>query len=115
MIHYFKTNLVPVLHDMQHLMKTNLSEEEYARWLPYLKNITVTKHFPAINTNYNDLWLTRIGIKFYLFRDNLTEENFGGISMIAPSDDYTAEKSDINTTMMQLEWCKAVGWQNLGW
>ncbi len=114
-IHYFKTKLVPVLHDMQHLMKTNLSEEEYARWLPYLKNITVTKHFPAINTNYDDLWLTGIGINFYLFRDNMTEENFGGISMIAPSDAYTAENSDINTTMMQLEWCKAVGWQNLGW
>ena len=114
-IHYFKAKLVPVLHDMQHLMKKNLSEEEYTRWLPYLKNITVNKHFPTVSNTSSDLWLTGIGINFYQFRDYLTEENFGGISMIAPSDDYTAENSDINTTMMQLEWCKAVGWRDLGW
>lgn len=45
----------------------------------------------------------------------MTDDYYGGISMIAPSDLYPYNGSDINTTMFQLEWCRNVGWKDFGW
>lgn len=35
--------------------------------------------------------------------------------MIAPSDAYDYAGSDINTTLFQLRWSNAAGWNTLGW
>lgn len=113
-IYYYRTKSTPVLHDMKHIMKLNLSPEEYTRWLPYLENVVVSRHLPPPDGTA-DPWVTALNINFPLFRDNLTPDNYGGISMIAPSDAYDYAGSDINTTLFRLRWSNAAGWNTLGW
>lgn len=112
-VYYYKgsetgTTRTPVLHELKQLMKINLSEDDYAEWLPYLERTVVAKHLTT-------RWLTVMDINFYDFQDYLTDEYFGGLSMIAPTDVYDEHQSDINATMLQLQWCNAVGWRELGW
>ena len=111
--HYYKgsepgTTRTPALHDMKHIMKINLSAEDYSVWLPYLENVVITKRLAT-------RWKSDLDINFYLFQDFLTDEYYGGLSMIAPSSAYDEHHSAINTTMFQLQWCNAVGWHEWGW
>lgn len=112
-IYYYRGNetgsiRTPALHELKQLMKINLSAADYAEWLPYLENTVVAKHL-------TNKWYTSLNINFPLFQDYLTEEYYGGLCMIAPTDVYTEYGSDINTTMFQLQWCNAVDWKALGW
>lgn len=112
-IYYYKgsetgTTRTPALHDMKHIMKINLSAEDYSVWLPYLENVVITKRLAT-------RWKSDLDINFYLFQDFLTDEYYGGLSMIAPSSAYDEHHSAINTTMFQLQWCNAVGWHEWGW
>ena len=120
-IYYYKTHAMPVLHDIKHIMKINLEPigtNDYNEWLQYLDNAIIAKYRPT--TGSSSLWTTSLGINFYTFRDNFTDENYSGVSMIAPTSGYTenwyeGNESDVNATMFQLEWCNAVGWHELGW
>ncbi len=111
-IYYYKNNEsagIPVLCDIKHVIKTNASTETYNKWLPYLEDAVIVKHRVA-------QWTTSgsININFYSFKEYMTDENYGGMSMIIPDEAYNYG-SDINTTMFQLEWCRNVGWKQLGW
>lgn len=112
-IYYYKGDetgktRTPALHELKQLMKINLSDADYAEWLPYLERTVVAKHFVQ-------KWITVMDINFPDFQDYLTDEYYGGLSMIAPTDVYDENQSDINITMFQLQWCNAVGWKELGW
>lgn len=111
-IYYYKNNEsagIPVLCDLKHVIKTNASTETYNKWLPYLEDAVIVKHRVA-------QWTTSvsININFYSFREYMTDDNYGGMSMIIPDEAYNYG-SNINTTMFQLEWCRNVGWRQFGW
>lgn len=98
----------PTLHDIKHIIKINASESAYNKWLPYLERAVIAKHLAK-------RWDTNMLINFYTFEEYMTDDYYGGISMIAPSDLYPYNGSDINTTIFQLEWCRDVGWKDFGW
>ena len=69
----------PVLYDMKNLMLINLTDNNlYAAWLEQFNKTVVAKHSPIASTP----WYTNIDINFYAF--NVTEENYGGMSMFVP-------------------------------
>ncbi len=113
-IYYYKgkeTDMIPVLHDMKHIMRINLSDSDYAEWLPYFERIMVKRHLVQS-------WNTDLSINFYDFEDNMTEDNYGGIAMFAPNEDYKYAQPDYpnqNEAMFLLQWTNAVGWHELGW
>lgn len=110
-IYYYRgdeSSIIPVLHDMKHIMKINLGESAYEEWLPYLEEAVVAKHLVK-------KWDTNLSINFNIFQDYLTDEYYGGVSMIAPTTAYDDARSDINTLMFQLAWCNDVGWKQFGW
>lgn len=112
-IYYYRgdetgTIRTPTLHDIKNIIKTNASESAYNKWLPYLERTVTAKKLAKS-------WETNMRINFYSFEDNMTDDYYGGISMIAPSDAYPYNGSDINETMFQLEWCRNVGWKEFGW
>lgn len=96
------------LHDMKHIMRTNLEDGVYREWLAELEKAVVHK-------NVASRWETSLGINFSLFQEFLTDEYYGGVSMLVPDDDYTLYGNDINTSMFKLQWCNDVGWKRMGW
>ncbi len=112
-IYYYKNTEsagIPVLCDIKHIIKTNASTEAYNRWLPFLEDAVIAKHRVA-------QWTTSgsININFYSFREYMTDDNYGGMSMIIPDGAYNYYGSNITTSMFQLEWCRNVGWKQFGW
>lgn len=102
----------PVLYDMKNLMLINLTDNNlYAAWLEQFNKTVVAKHSPIASTP----WYTNIDINFYAF--NVTEENYGGMSMFVPRAVYDIFPTyqSLNQTMFSLEWTNAVGWKELGW
>jgi hypothetical protein len=44
----------------------------------------------------------------------LSDKTFGGVSMFFPMKIYTYY-TNMNTRMYDYEWCREVGWKDLGW
>ncbi len=107
-IYYFRKDGVPVLHDMRNVMLNNLSTEAYEQWLTYFNQAVFSKYYVSSwMTNYN------VNINFYAF--SVTDENFGGVSMIVPSINNNSIQPNPNTTMYNLQWANDVQWKSFGW
>lgn len=125
-IYYFRgfaTDDVPILQDMKCVMKKNLSEEAFNKWLPYLEKAIVAKQAPVPDGS-KDLWTTSKlpdcpNINFNDFRSNFNEEHYGGISMIFPNKGYDNASwrgyTSMNKLMFNLLWPNKVGWKSFGW
>lgn len=113
-IYYYRGNetgsisRTPTLHDIKNIIRTNTTASTYYKWLPYLEKAVIAKHLAK-------KWDTAMNINFPAFEDFLTDDYYGGISMIAPTTVYDYNGSNINTTMFQLSWCREVGWKDFGW
>ncbi len=132
-IYYYDDNTTrfyPVLHDMKSVFRHALDEkkissDDYEAWLKLLNNAVnqdmVSRYMP--NPEKNDIWTTDRyygpNIKFNQFRDYFTKDYYGALSMIFPTPDYDWATlfgyPSVNQTMLQLEWCNAVGWKEYGW
>lgn len=119
-IYYYRgdeTDDVPALHDIKHIMRINLSTEAFEEWLPYFENAVIYNYMP--DNRKSSYWNSTINVNFYTM--DLTQDNYGGIGMIAPVAGYddvqkrATNMQSLNKTMFQLEWCNAIGWHELGW
>lgn len=118
-IYYFRdedTDKAPALHDLKNIMHINLDNAAYNEWLPFFTKAVVASYMPTGSAPWNTVFE---GLDFNSF--DITEENYGGISMIAPNIAYdniekraTPMKS-LNKTMFNYEWCNDIGWHELGW
>ena len=124
-IYYFKTGSSrygrPILYDMNDVMKHNLSATEYNRWKEALNKVVI--HRPNtgdIRETGNCDWFggdiqSNLIITTQNFRSfYLSDETFGGVSMFFPLKIY-ANYTNMNTRMYDYEWCRKVGWKDLGW
>ena len=126
-IYYFKTGSSrygrPILYDMNDVMLHNLSETEYSKWRTAFDKVVI--HHP--NTGdirdteccdwfggdlKSDMIITTQNFRsFYL-----SDKTFGGVSMFFPMKIYTYYTTpNMNTKMYDYEWCREVGWKDLGW
>lgn len=114
--YYRRTN--PFLYDMQSIFHKQveeelLSEATYNAWKQALNEVVICKKMAST-------WVTSIGIDFTSF--NVSEETYGGLSMIVPryGYDYSVSYSGdteriVNEYMYDFLWCNKVGWKELGW
>ncbi len=124
-IYYFKTGGSkygrPILYDMNDVMLHNLSATEYAKWKGSFDKVVI--YHPNTgdirDTGYSDWYGGDARSDMIMTRNNfrsfyLSDETFGGISMFFPKSEYKYY-SNMNTHMYDYEWCREVGWTDLGW
>lgn len=114
--YYRRTN--PIMHDMQSVFLQQveagtLSETTYEAWKQALEKAVIAKKMAS-------WWMTSIGIDFSSF--DVTEETYGGLSMIVPryGYDYSVAYSGdtdllVNNYLFDFLWANKVGWKELGW
>ena len=124
-IYYFKTGSSrygrPILYDMNDVMLHNLSETEYSKWRTAFDKVVI--HHPNTGdireTGYCDWFGGDLTSDMIIRTKNfksfyLSDKTFGGVSMFFPMEIYTYY-TNMNTRMYDYEWCREVGWKDLGW
>ena len=124
-IYYFKTGSnqygLPILYDMNDVMLHNLSETEYSKWRTAFDKVVI--HHPNTGdireTGYCDWFGGDLTSDMIIRTKNfksfyLSDKTFGGVSMFFPMEIYTYY-TNMNTRMYDYEWCREVGWKDLGW
>jgi hypothetical protein len=124
-IYYFKTGSSrygrPILYDMNDVMLHNLSETEYSKWRTAFDKVVI--HHPNTGdireTGYCDWFGGDLQSDMIMSTQNfrsfyLSDKTFGGVSMFFPMKIYTYY-TNMNTRMYDYEWCREVGWKDLGW
>lgn len=124
-IYYFKTSGSrygrPILYDMNDVMLHNLSETEYSKWRTAFDKVVI--HHPNTgdirDTGCCDWYGGDIKSDMTMSTQNfrsfyLSDKTFGGVSMFFPMKIYTYY-TNMNTRMYDYEWCREVGWKDLGW
>ena len=108
----------PFLHDMQnvllnHVENGTLSDATFQVWKECLEDVVVAKKMTP-------RWTTAVNIDFSSF--TVDDNTYGGLSMIVPRYGYDysspyhgSTEPLINTYMYDYEWCRKVGWNDLGW
>ncbi|MBO6099633.1 MAG: hypothetical protein J6P01_05805 [Prevotella sp.] len=126
-IYYFKTGSSrygrPILYDMNDVMLHNLSETEYSKWRTAFDKVVI--HHPNTgdirDTGYCDWYGGDLQSDMIITTQNfrsfyLSDKTFGGVSMFFPLKKYAQyNHSNMNTRMYDYEWCREVGWKDLGW
>ncbi len=124
-IYYFKTGSSrygrPILYDMNDVMLHNLSETEYSKWRTAFDKVVI--HHPNTGdireTGCCDWFGGDLQSDMVMSTQNfrsfyLSDKTFGGVSMFFPMKIYTYY-TNMNTRMYDYEWCREVGWTDLGW
>lgn len=124
-IYYFKTGSSrygrPILYDMNDVMLHNLSETEYSKWRDAFDKVVI--HHPNTgdirDTGCCDWYGGDLQLDMIMSTQNfrsfyLSNETFGGVSMFFPKNEYKFY-TNMNTRMYDYEWCREVGWKDLGW
>lgn len=125
-IYYYKTdgeiNGYPILYDMNDVMLHNLSAADYKNWKDVFDKVVIYRpNTGDIRDTGNCDWFggdtydtfiitTKNFRSFYL-----SDETFGGVSMFFPKSEYKPQYTNMNTRMYDYEWCREVGWKDLGW
>ena len=125
-IYYFKTGSSrygrPILYDMNDVMLHNLSETEYSKWRTAFDKVVI--HHPNTgdirDTECCDWYGGEIRSDMIMSTQNfrsfyLSDKTFGGVSMFFPKNEYKPNYTNMNTRMYDYEWCREVGWKDLGW
>lgn len=99
LIYYLDNNL----YDIHHFIKTYASEAEYNSWKQAFDKAVIYK-------KYAQKWETMGHVYFGTF--DMTEENFGGMSMFVPK--WTLQKTD-NEYIKKMGWYYAAGYESVGW
>lgn len=111
------------LYDIRSVMyhmneKGFLANTLYRNVLTALDNAVVSKIKPKGKDGaYYKYWptssSTSSGVDFSKF--DFTDNDYCGMSMIIPQAVYDSASPNTNETMHNLEWCRKVGWSELGW
>ena len=126
-IYYYKTDGSrygsPILYDMNDVMLHNLSATDYSKWKAALDKVVIYRpNTGDIRDTGNCDWfggeanISAMMMTTDDFRSfYLSDETFGGVSMFFPKSEYNSNYPNMNTRMYDYEWCREVGWKDLGW
>ena len=130
-IYYYKTKGsrygYPILYDINDVMLHNLSSEDYATWRaafdkaviyhPSTGDIRDTRNCDWYGGDSHSIFTTLPAMTISNFRSfYLSDDTFGGLSFFMPRSEYaTNTYPNMNTRMYDYEWCREVGWKELGW
>lgn len=91
-----------VMYDMNHFMLTNLSEANYAAWHEAYEQTVIRRCFSQRwETMYSDrTWRPLVDFSHF----DITQDNYGGMSMFIPLERYDRKGLNYNTTIRQMEW-----------
>ena len=116
----------PILYDMNDVMLHNLSDPEYENWKEALDKVVIYRpntgdirdtgncdwYGGDLKDRYGNYYMTMATKNFRSFY--LSDKTFGGVSMFFPKNEYKYY-TNMNTRMYDYEWCREVGWKDLGW
>lgn len=131
-IYYFKTQGnrqgYPTLYDMKDVMLHNLSSETYSEWKTAFDDVVIYNPAPKDirdtgvcswfgGDNYSIFGTTLPMMSKKNFNSfYISNDTYGGVSMYLPKkilNYYT--NPNMNERMYDYEWCREVGWKDLGW
>ncbi|MBO7052531.1 MAG: hypothetical protein J6W24_07700 [Prevotella sp.] len=109
-----------ILYDINDVMKANLSNERYKEWYRVFDEAVVYARCPRdIRTSQKHDWIgtyygSPLGYNdFYSFY--IPSTTYKCLSFLVPLSLYKDTRPCINTRMYDYEWCREVGWKELGW
>lgn len=131
-IYYLKTAGsrwgMPVLYDMNDVMLHNLSSEAYSEWKAAFDDVVIYNPAPKdIRDTDVCSWFGGDNISIFgttlpmMSKKNfssfyISSDTYGGVSMYVPNNLFNYYTTpNMNTRMYDYEWCKQVGWKDLGW
>ena len=98
------------MFDVKDVVRRALADDEphYSSWLSALDQAVVCKKMATT-------WATNNTIRINFNDFTVTDENYSGISMFFPLNEYNNESHHLNNAIRQMQWYQAVGWSELGW
>ena len=109
-----------IFYDINDVMKANLSTERYEQWYKALDEAVVYARSPRdIRESKKHDWIgtyydSPLGDSdFYSFY--IPSTTYKCLSFFVPLSLYKNTRPCINTRMYDYEWCREVGWKDLGW
>jgi hypothetical protein len=115
---YLREDSRNYLYDIRSVMyhmteKGYLDNTLYNNLLTALDKAVVSKIKPQGNDGkFYRYWYSTV-IPFIEF--DFTANDYCGLSMTVPRDTYDSATPNMNKSMYDLEWCRQVGWSELGW
>ena len=94
-----------VMYDMNDFLLRHADETEYQEWKQAFDAVFVTNKM-------SKKWETQGTIDWDF---EVTEERFGGMSMLIPLERYNNTLLKYNELIKKMGWYQAVGWSELGW
>ena len=94
-----------VMYDMNDFLLRHADETEYQEWEQAFDAVFVTNKM-------SKKWETQGTIDWDF---EVTEERFGGMSMLIPLERYNNTLLKYNELIKKMGWYQAVGWSELGW
>lgn len=121
-VYYYNVNRAlsdtPILHDMKSVFTQNgLSADDMKEWEKAVNKAVVARYPKTGTTSFR--WKTSMrvneggSISDYTF--TLNDDNYCGLSMIVPFEDYNSLTPNLNKSMYDLQWTNAMDWKSLGW
>ncbi len=103
--YYYDYSKHQLFYDAKEFILTYAETADYNSWKLALDKAVVHKQIAT-------MWATDKWWNPYYEDFEITEENFGGVSMFVPT--YYQQKTD-NEYIKKLEWYKAAGYDEIGW
>ena len=109
-----------IFYDINDVMKANLSTERYEQWYKALDEAVVYARCPKdIRESGKHDWIgtyydSPLGDKDY-YSFYIPSTDYKCLSFLVPLSIYKDTRPCINTRMYDYEWCREVGWKELGW
>lgn len=99
-----------VMFDVKDVVRRALANDE-TRYQSWYNALTQTVIYKRIATR----WTTNSTININFDDFTVTDDNYSGISMFFPLNEYNNERHHLNNAIRQMQWYQAVGWSRLGW
>ena len=104
-IHYWYSHK---FYDANHFVLNFAPTNDYNTWKQALDNAVIYKKMAS-------RWLTQRSWAGYYMDFEMTEENYGGVSMFIPQSPFNYTYGKDNTEIQQLGWYYAAGYSEIGW
>ena len=104
-IHYYYAHKY---YDANHFVLRFAPTNDYSAWKQAFDKAVIYKKMAS-------KWMTNRSWSGYYMDFEVTEENFGGVSMFVPQSPYEYSYGEENNDIRQMGWYEAAGYSEIGW